>query len=51
MDHIVKEAIEIQLHPKNFNREAGFTQSLTRQLVISLLQRSPPPNLTQPNLT
>jgi hypothetical protein len=25
MDHIVKEAIEIWLHPNNFNRDTGFT--------------------------
>jgi hypothetical protein len=25
MDHIVKEAIEIQLHPDNFNSDMGFT--------------------------
>jgi hypothetical protein len=23
MDHIMKEAIEIKLHPSNFNRESG----------------------------
>jgi len=27
MDCMVKEAIQIQLHAKNFNREAGFTLS------------------------
>jgi hypothetical protein len=25
MDHLVKEAIEICLHPSNFNRDGGFT--------------------------
>jgi hypothetical protein len=27
MDHMVKEAIQILLHAKNFNREAGFILS------------------------
>jgi hypothetical protein len=27
MDRIIKEAIEIRLHPKNFNRDSGFTLS------------------------
>jgi hypothetical protein len=34
MDQILKEAIEIQLHAKNFNREAGFILSQTWQLII-----------------
>jgi hypothetical protein len=27
MDRMVKEAIEIQLHPNNFSRDTGFPQS------------------------
>jgi hypothetical protein len=27
VDHLVKEAIEIQLHPNNFNRDGGFMLS------------------------
>jgi hypothetical protein len=25
MDHVIKEAIEIRLYPKNFNSDSGFT--------------------------
>jgi hypothetical protein len=27
VDHLVKEIIEIQLHPNNFNRDSGFMLS------------------------
>jgi hypothetical protein len=27
VDHLMKEAIEIQLHPNNFNRDGGFMLS------------------------
>jgi hypothetical protein len=27
MDHVIKEATEIRLQPKNFNRDGGFTFS------------------------
>ena len=37
VDCLVKEVIEIQLHPMNFNRDGRFMLSRTRQL---LLQRS-----------
>jgi len=32
--------MEIQLHPRNFNREACFTLSQTLQLIISMLKQS-----------
>jgi len=40
MDHVVKEAIEIQLHPDNFNRNEGFNLScawcpLVKMLILS----------------
>jgi hypothetical protein len=28
MDCVIKEATEIRLHPKNFNRDGGFTLSV-----------------------
>jgi hypothetical protein len=48
MDWIVKEAIEIQLHAKNFKTKAGFILSHTWQLVISLLKCSPQPGIDSP---
>ena len=48
MDQIVKEAIEIQLHPEHFNKESGFILSRTWQPVISLLKQSPQPGIDSP---
>jgi hypothetical protein len=44
MDRIVKEAIEIQLHPRIFNREAGFGLNRTWKPIINTLRK-----LTQHN--
>jgi hypothetical protein len=38
-DRLVKEAIEIQLHPDNFNRDDGFNLSHTWRPVMKMLQR------------
>jgi hypothetical protein len=38
MDQLVKEAIEIQLHPNNFNREEGFKLSHEWNPAIKILQ-------------
>jgi hypothetical protein len=43
VDQIVEEAIEIKLHPRNFNREADFMLSCTWQPVISICKWSTPP--------
>jgi hypothetical protein len=48
MDQMVQEAIEIQLHPKNINRVAGFMLSRTCQLVASLLKCCPQPGIDSP---
>jgi hypothetical protein len=40
MDRLVREAIEIWLHPNNFNRDKGFSQSRTWHPLISVLKRS-----------
>jgi hypothetical protein len=40
MDRLVKEAIEIRLHPNNFNRDEGFSLSHTWRPVINMLKRS-----------
>jgi len=34
VDCFVKEVIEIQLHPMNFNRDGRFVFSRTRQLLL-----------------
>jgi hypothetical protein len=40
MDHIVREAIEIELHPYNINREGGFCLSKLWKPLIGFLKRS-----------
>jgi hypothetical protein len=37
VDHLVKEAIEIWLHPDNFNRHTGFTVSQSWKLATNIL--------------
>jgi hypothetical protein len=41
MDRLVKEAIEIQLHPNNFNRDNGFmlSQAQDPSLTCSIRRR------------
>jgi hypothetical protein len=48
MEQIVKEAIEIQLHAENVNREAGFMLSRTWQPVASLMKCCPQPGTDSP---
>jgi hypothetical protein len=50
---VVKEAVEIQMHPQNFNREAGFTSSQIWPRVLRILEafstdvdRKPRPGLS-----
>jgi hypothetical protein len=43
MDRLVKEAIEICLHPNNFNRDGGFTSSRAWQPVTNMLKQSGEP--------
>jgi hypothetical protein len=40
MDCLVREAIVVQLHPNNFNRDEGFTLSRTWHPVINMLKQS-----------
>jgi hypothetical protein len=37
MDHVVREAIEIELHPYNINREGGFCLSKSWKALIGSL--------------
>jgi hypothetical protein len=37
MDRLVKDTIEIRLHPNNFNRDRGFTLSHAWQPVTNML--------------
>jgi hypothetical protein len=39
MDCVIKEAIEIRLHPKNFNRDSGFTLSRSWYPVTNMLKQ------------
>jgi hypothetical protein len=39
MDCVIKEVIEIRLHPKNFNRDGGFTLSRSWYLVMNMLKQ------------
>jgi hypothetical protein len=41
LDRMAKEAMEIQLHPSNFNRQHGYTISLAWHLLINLLKHQP----------
>jgi hypothetical protein len=43
MDRIVNEAIEIHLHPDNFNRDGGFNLSRSWQPVTNMLKQSGEP--------
>lgn len=47
MDHLVKEAIEIQLHPNNFNRDGGFMLSRTWQPLLQQVWNTYNENLGQ----
>jgi hypothetical protein len=41
MDHIVREAFEIELHPNNMNREMGFCLSSSWKPLICSLKKPP----------
>jgi hypothetical protein len=40
MDRIIRDAIEIELHPYNINREGGFCLSTSWKLLIGFLNLS-----------
>jgi hypothetical protein len=39
MDHVIKEAIEIRLHLRSFNRDDGFTLSQSWYPVTNMLKQ------------
>jgi hypothetical protein len=41
VDHIIRESIEIELHPNNMNREVGFRLSKLRKPLICSLKIPP----------
>ena len=45
MDHMVTEVPDILLHPRNFNRGAGFTFSQTWQPIVSVMKQSTQPSI------
>jgi hypothetical protein len=39
MDHFIKEATEIRLHPRNFNRDRGFNLNWSWYLVTNMIKQ------------
>jgi hypothetical protein len=39
MDLMIKEAVEIKLHPNNFNRDTGFILGWSWYLVMNMLKQ------------
>jgi hypothetical protein len=38
MEHIIREATQIKLHPNNMNREESFSLSKSRKLLLQTLK-------------
>jgi hypothetical protein len=40
MDHLLKEATEIQLHSNNFNRDTGFPLRCSQYLIMNIIKQT-----------